>query len=94
VSAKIGDIVERLPSRIVQLDGGLFLCADGSVWGRLGGSWGNSWLPVSWECVHPPHDPQPATDWQARAIEAGAAGLRRDPDQPAGFVIHPPEAKP
>jgi hypothetical protein len=23
-----------------------------------------------------------------------AAGLRRDPDQPAGFVIHPPEAKP
>ena len=75
--AQIGDIVERLPSRIVQvvsyrerpsgMNARVVLCADGSVWETE---------ELGWYCAEPPHDPQPTTDWQARAIEAGAALAR------------------
>ena len=78
MKTKIGDIVERLPSRIVQVvsywrhadDGhpAAVLCADGSVWQVTGRG--------GWQCTEPPHVPEPETDWQARALEAGAALAR------------------
>lgn len=76
--SKIGDIVERLPSRILQVHGysvmrrgpNVVLCADGSMWDRT--------TDGGWTCTHPTHEtaPEPATDWQARAIDAGAALAR------------------
>ncbi len=81
MNTKVGDIIERLPSRIVQVvsyheHGGVgypaaVLCADGSCWHTAPES---GWR---WRCSHPPHAPEPATDWQARAAE-GCGGVKHD----------------
>lgn len=70
-----------LPSKVIQIDNDLALCADGSVWAINDART----TPYSWVCIHPPHEPP--------AQAGNIAAMRHDrqlTDDEIKRIVNPP----